>query len=122
MPFVISSSSRVSSTTNAFGVLERCEDSGASSAVKLSKKYDTGTVPCDATPILHRQGKNKKKPPLVALCRSTRFREPPRIPLDGYFIGPQHNLNKLMNDSSTSSPAIVENRKKIEEKIKMFSF
>ncbi|KAI8570317.1 hypothetical protein RHMOL_Rhmol01G0025100 [Rhododendron molle] len=60
-PLAISSLLCLSSTTNEVGVLERCEDSGASAVVKETNKDDAGTVPppvvlhpvsCVSTPIV----------------------------------------------------------------------
>ncbi|KAI8574874.1 hypothetical protein RHMOL_Rhmol01G0387200 [Rhododendron molle] len=96
-PLVISSSLCVSTTANEVGILERCEDSSASAVVKVTNKDDAGTVPppvvlypvsCVSIPVVQGQGSNQQELPPVALRRSTRFREPPRIPLGGDFIGP----------------------------------
>ncbi|KAI8524353.1 hypothetical protein RHMOL_Rhmol13G0144000 [Rhododendron molle] len=90
-PLAISSSFCVSSTVNKLGVLERCEDLGASAVVKLTNKDDARTVPplvvlypvsCVSTPIVQGRGRNQQELPPVALHRSTCFREPPRIPLE----------------------------------------
>ncbi|KAF7124437.1 hypothetical protein RHSIM_Rhsim12G0195300 [Rhododendron simsii] len=99
-PLAISSSLCVSSTANEVGVLERCEDSGASAIVKVTNKDDAGTVPPlvvlypvtgVSTPVVQGWGSHQQKLPPVVVCRSTRFREPPRIPLEGDFIGPHQS-------------------------------
>lgn len=82
----------------------------------------TAVVFCDTTPVLLGQDSRQQELPfvLVILCRSTRFREPPRILLDGDFIGPRHKLNPVMGDSST--PSIGDkNKKKLKEKLKMLN-
>ncbi|KAF7132093.1 hypothetical protein RHSIM_Rhsim09G0167300 [Rhododendron simsii] len=53
---------------------------------------------------------------LVAPRRSTRFQEPPWIPLEGDFVGPKHGSNPLVGESSSSRG---ENKRKLHEKIKM---
>jgi len=119
LPLVNSSSSRVSSTSNAFGVLEKCEDSGASSVEVVTQIDVSGDVSCDTTPVLLGQDSPQQELPLEALRRSTRFREPPRIPLEGDFIGPRHKLNPVLGDSSTPSSTRDQNKKKLKEKLKV---
>lgn len=80
----------------------------------------TAVVFCDTTLVLPGQDSHQQELPLAILCRSTRFREPPRILLDGDFIGPRHKLNPVMGDSST--PSIGDkNKKKLKEKLKMLN-
>ncbi|KAI8552263.1 hypothetical protein RHMOL_Rhmol06G0253300 [Rhododendron molle] len=95
-PLAISSSLCVSSTANEVGDLERFED-----------------------PVVHGRGSNQPELPAVALRRSTRFREPPRIPLEGDFIRPHQSSNQVVGDSTSPTPARGETRKKFREKIKM---
>ncbi|KAF7146013.1 hypothetical protein RHSIM_Rhsim04G0217700 [Rhododendron simsii] len=130
-PLAISSSLCVSSTANEVGVLEICEDSGASAVVKVTNKDDAGTVPppivlypvtpvtCVSTPVVQGRGSNQQELPPVALRRSTRFRKPPRIPLEGDFIGPHQRLNHVAGYSTSLTPIRGETRKKLREKIKM---
>ncbi|KAI8543997.1 hypothetical protein RHMOL_Rhmol08G0261100 [Rhododendron molle] len=127
-PLAISSSLCGSSTANEVGGLERCEDSGASAVVKITNKDDVGTVPpsvvlypvsCDTTPVVPGRDSNQQELSPVALRRSTRFREPPSIPLEGDFIGPHQNLNQVVGDSTSPTPARGETRKKLREKIQM---
>ncbi|KAI8557670.1 hypothetical protein RHMOL_Rhmol04G0028000 [Rhododendron molle] len=59
---------------------------------------------------------SKKQEVPVVSRRSTRFREPPRIPLEGDFVGPWHDPNPLVGESSSSRG---ENKRKLHEKIKM---
>ncbi|KAF7130461.1 hypothetical protein RHSIM_Rhsim10G0006100 [Rhododendron simsii] len=117
-----------SSTANEVGDLERCEDSGASTVVKITNKDDARIVPplvvlypvsCDTAPVVQGRGSNQQELPPVALRRSTRFRESPRIPLEGDFIGPHQSLNQVVGDSTSPMPARGETRKKLREKIKM---
>ncbi|KAF7124044.1 hypothetical protein RHSIM_Rhsim12G0199000 [Rhododendron simsii] len=103
-PLAFSSSLCVSSTANGAGNLERCEDLGASANVKVTNiKTMQGIVPpsvvlypvsCISTPVVQGWGSNQQELPPVALRRSTRFREPSRIPSEGDFIGPRQSLNK----------------------------
>ncbi|KAF7140203.1 hypothetical protein RHSIM_Rhsim06G0011700 [Rhododendron simsii] len=113
---------------NEVGILERCEDSGASAIVKVTNKDDAGTVPPPiglypitgvSTPVVQGWGSNQQELPPVALRQSTHFREPPRFPLEGDFIGPHQSLNHVVGDSTSPTPARGETRKKLREKIKM---
>ncbi|KAI8555709.1 hypothetical protein RHMOL_Rhmol05G0195800 [Rhododendron molle] len=123
-PLAISSSLCGSSIANEVSDLERCEDSGASAVVKATNKDNAGTVPppvvlhpvsCVSTPIVQGRGSDQQELPPVALRRSTRFREPPKIPLESDFIGP----HQVVGDSTSATPARGETRKKLREKIKM---
>ncbi|KAI8536796.1 hypothetical protein RHMOL_Rhmol10G0284700 [Rhododendron molle] len=96
------------------------DDSGASSVEVVSQIDVTGVVSCDTTLVLlGHEDSTQQDLPLAALRRSTRFRELPKIPLDGNFIGPRHKLNPVMSDSSTPSSTRDQNKKKLKEKLKM---
>jgi len=77
----------------------------------------TAVVSCDTTPVLLGQDSPQQELPLATHRRSTRFREPPRIPLDGDFIGPRHKLNPVMGDSSTPSSTRDKNKKKLRPRL-----
>ncbi|KAI8565709.1 hypothetical protein RHMOL_Rhmol03G0282300 [Rhododendron molle] len=122
----ISSSLCTSSIANKVGVLAS-EGSGASSVVKVTNK-DAGNVPTPvghysvsgvSAPVVQARGNNQQKLPPLALRQSTRFREPPRIPLEGDFIGPHQSLNKVVGDSVSPTAARGETKKKLQEKLKM---
>ncbi|KAF7126706.1 hypothetical protein RHSIM_Rhsim11G0188400 [Rhododendron simsii] len=124
----IFSSLSVSSTANKVSVLESCEDSGASAFVKVTNKDDAWIVPPPvvfylvtgvSAPVVHGRGRNQQELPPMALRRSTRFREPPMIHLEGDFIGPHQSLNHAVGNSTSPMPDRGETRKKLREKIKM---
>ncbi|KAI8557667.1 hypothetical protein RHMOL_Rhmol04G0028000 [Rhododendron molle] len=71
--------------------------------------------PCHSGASSNSRASKKQEVPVVSR-RSTRFREPPRIPLEGDFVGPWHDPNPLVGESSSSRG---ENKRKLHEKIKM---
>ncbi|KAI8557672.1 hypothetical protein RHMOL_Rhmol04G0028000 [Rhododendron molle] len=95
----------------------------SSSCFDVLKSCDTNDYSCvtdqvsSTSPIvpIHSRASKKQEVPVVSR-RSTRFREPPRIPLEGDFVGPWHDPNPLVGESSSSRG---ENKRKLHEKIKM---
>ncbi|KAI8546613.1 hypothetical protein RHMOL_Rhmol07G0132600 [Rhododendron molle] len=88
-------------SSSCFDVLKSCDTN------------DYSSVTDQVSPIvpIHSQAKVP-----VAPRRSTRFRKPPRIPLEGDFVGPRHGSNPLVGESSSSRS---ENKRKLHEKINM---
>ncbi|KAI8522962.1 hypothetical protein RHMOL_Rhmol13G0037700 [Rhododendron molle] len=92
----------------------------SSSCFDVLKSWDTNDYSCvtdqvsSTSPIvpIHSQASKKQEVP-VAPRRSTRSQEPPRIPLEGDFVGPWHDPNPLVGKLRG------ENKRKLREKIKM---
>ncbi|KAF7133256.1 hypothetical protein RHSIM_Rhsim09G0006600 [Rhododendron simsii] len=73
-------------SSSCFDVLKSC-DSNDFSCVTDQVSYTSLTV------TIHSRASKKHEVPEndpVAPRQSTRFREPPRIPLEGDFVGPRH--------------------------------
>ncbi|KAI8571753.1 hypothetical protein RHMOL_Rhmol01G0143300 [Rhododendron molle] len=140
----VSSHCHAPSTSKQVGALESCEALCVSSVVKGPNNGDKGVVPSPVVvspsyfevlkssdaissvveqvsrtspsmlihdPVCERQPANDT----VALRRSARFREPPRIPLEGDFIGPNAPNPRVGDPSSPRG----ETKRKLKEKIKM---
>ncbi|KAF7134775.1 hypothetical protein RHSIM_Rhsim08G0120800 [Rhododendron simsii] len=98
----------VMESSSSFDVLKLC-DTNDYSCVTDQVSYTSPIVP------IHNQASKKQEVP-VAPRRSTHFRKPRRISLEGDFVGPSHYSNPLVEESSSSR---AENKRKLHEKIKM---